>query len=787
MTALNQKMWRDLWHMRAQALAIALVIMCGVAVYMMFISTLDSLHLTRATYYENNRFADVFASLKRAPEGLRQRIAAIPGVESAETRVVANINLDIIDFPEPATGLLVSVPDDGTQHLNALYLRQGRFVDPGRDDEVIISEAFAEAHGFKPGDTLFAIINGHRRALTIVGSALSPEYIHQLRPGGMFPDYKRFAVFWMSRNALGQAYDMDGAFNNVVLRLLSGTNVSDVIDRLDDLLEPYGGYGAIERADQRSNRFLAEEFLQLQNLANIFPVIFLGIAAFMLNVVIGRMVTLQREQVAALKAFGYDNRAVVWHFLKLVLIIVFFGVVSGIILGVYLGNKLAAIYTLFFRLPYLAFVIEPGVIIEATFISALAATLGTVFAVRRAAVLKPAEAMRPEPPTIYRKTILEHIGLQRFFSQPTRMILRHIERRPVKSLLTVFGIALACGLVMTGRFQPDTVSYMIDVQYNIAHREDISITFNEPTAKKAQYELQGLHGVEHVEVFRAVPVRLRFQHRSYRTGITGVEPGGDIQRLLDADLQPIRLPASGVVLTDYLGTLLGVRPGDRITVEILEGDMAIREVTVAGLVKEYLGVSAYMELGALNRLLHEGPTISGAYLAVDSKMQTALYGTLKKMPQVAGIAVREQEIRNYNKTMRETMLFYSYVGSVFSIIIAFGIIYNNARITLTERGRELASLRVLGMTRAEISYILLGELGILTLLAMPLGIIIGEWLCMMIVINAQTDLFRVPVILELDTYAFAVTIVLVSAIASGLLVRRRLDELDLIAVLKTKE
>lgn len=787
MKALDWKLWRDLWHMKGQATAIALVIVCGVAIYIMFISTLDSLRLTRSTYYDNNRFADVFATLKRAPESLRPQIAAIPGVDRIDTRVVAHVNIDINGFPEPVTGLLISIADRGPQPLNQLYLRKGRMPDAERDDEIIVSEAFAEAHGFEPGDKIHVIINGRRKAMTITGAALSPEYIHQLRPGGVFPDYKRYGVFWMSRSTLARAYDMDGAFNNVVLKLIPGANAGDIIDRLDDLLEPYGGLGAIEREDQRSHRFLTEEFGQLQNLANIFPVIFLGIAAFMLNVVISRMVSMQREQIAALKAFGYGNPAIVWHYLKLVMVIVLLGVTAGIISGIYLGAKLGAIYSIFFRLPYLLFHVESSVIGEAALTSILAAALGTVFAVHRAAVLRPAEAMRPEAPTQYKVTLLENVGLKKYLSQPTRMILRHIGRRPVKSLLTVFGIALACGINMTGRFQEDTVNYMLDIQYGMAHREDLTITFTEPTSRNAQYSLQSLAGVEHSEVFRAVPAQLRFQHRHYRTAITGVEPSGDIQRLLDADLRVIRLPEDGIILTDFLGKLLGVRPGDELTVEILEGNRPVRSLTVVGLVREYLGVNAYMELAALNRFMREGPSISGAYLAIDKQAQPQVYQALKDMPRVAGVTVREQELKNFNKTMAETMLFYTYIASIFSVIISFGVIYNNARIALTERGRELASLRVLGFTRAEISYILLGELGLLTLVALPLGIVMGQWLCAMIAKDLQTDLYRVPLILEPDTYAFATTIVVVAAIVSGIIVRRKLDELDLIAVLKTKE
>ena len=787
MKAINRKLLRDLWQMKSQALAIALVVMCGVATYIMFLSTLGALRATQDNYYRDYRFADVFATLKRAPQALGQRVQDMTGVDQAELRVKAQVRLAMPDFAEPVTGLMVSVSERGRDGLNALHLRSGRLPQAGRADEVLASAPFAQAHGLQLGDRFDAILNGRRQPLTLVGTALSPEYIQQMRPGSVFPDPKRFGVLWMDRRALAQAYEMDGAFNDLSLRLRPGADSQPVIDQIDELLKPYGGLGAYGRKDQLSHRFLEQELAQLGTLAGLFPILFMGVAAFLLNVVIGRLVAMQREQIATLKAFGYSNLAVLRHYLRLVAAIVALGVVAGVGLGVWLGKLLADIYTEFYHFPYLLFSLPPGTVLEAGLASLLAAGVGTVFAVWRAASLRPAQAMRPEPPARFRESWLEQLGLKRWLSQPSRMIIRNLQRRALKSLLSVLGIALACGIIITGLFQRDTVGYMVNVQFGMAQREDLSVTFTDPTAYRARFDLQGLNGVELVEVFRSVPVRLRHGHRSYRTGIRGIEPDGDIARLLDADLAPVRLPAEGILLTDYLGRLLDVRVGDRLSVEVLEGRRPVREVVVAGLVREYLGVSGYMQLAALNTFLLEGPTISGAYLRVAPGQLAALYSQLKDMPRVLGLAERVQEIRNFNRVMDETMLFFTYVATVFAVIIAFGVIYNSARIALTERGRELASLRVLGFTRAEISYILLGELGLLTLLAIPLGLWLGRGMCYYIAHAMQSDLFRVPVVLLPQTYAFACVVVLVASLLSGLAVRRRLDQLDLIAVMKAAE
>ncbi|MDH3688752.1 MAG: FtsX-like permease family protein [Gammaproteobacteria bacterium] len=787
MRAIEKKLFRELWQMKGQALAIALVITSGVATFVMSLTTLDSLLITQSTYYRNYHFADVFASLKRAPDELRSRIAAIPGVDQVETRVVGMANIDVEGFDEPVVGQFTSISDAGQPLLNQLYIKSGRLVDAGRDDEVVLSDTFAGAHGLRPGDRISAVINGRGRTLRVVGLALSPEYIYQVGPGALFPDDKRFGVMWMARTPLGTAFDMDGAFNDVVLSLSADANLEVVLERLDNLLKPYGGLDAIGREDQLSHDYLSEEFRMLKTLATLFPMIFLGVAAFLLNVVVSRLIGTQREIIAALKAFGYSNTSVGVHYLKLVLLIVAAGVVGGLIAGAWLGRGMSEIYVEFYRFPFLMYEIGPEIALAGALISAIAATVGTLHAVRKAAQLPPAEAMRPEPPARYRETLVERVGLKRFLSQPSRMIARHIERQPMKSTLTVIGIAFSCAIMMLGSFQEDAIDFMMDVQYGLASREDMTISFVEPTSKRAVYDLLSLGGAHDAEVYRLVPARLRFGHRSRRTAIQGLEAEGELRRVLDARLQPLDLPLNGIVLTDRLAEILEVQPGDLLTVEVLEGSRPTLQVPVAGLVNEFVGLSAYMHRSTLNRLMREGETISGVYLTADSQYHSEIYRELKKMPRVAGTVVRMNAVKSFYETFAETVLVFAFINTLLAGTVAFGVVYNSARIAVAERGRELASLRVLGFSRGEISYIMLGELGLLTLIAIPTGFVIGRGLCGYIANNLQTDLYRVPLVLEPTTYAFAATVVLVAAILSGLIVRRRLDHLDLIAVLKTKE
>ncbi|MEQ8762325.1 MAG: ABC transporter permease, partial [Planctomycetota bacterium] len=511
------------------------------------------------------------------------------------------------------------------------------------------------------------------------------------------------------------------------------------------------------------------------------------VAAFLLNVVVTRLLATQCEQIAALKAFGYSNGTLAVHFTKLVLAIVIVGWMLGSLGGRWLRHGLAAMYMKFYHFPYLDYGVAPWLLGVAAAVAITAALLGTLHAVWRAASLPPAEAMRPEPPASYRVSWVERLGLQRWLHQPTRMIIRNLERRPIKSLFAILGMAFSCAILVLGAFFGEAVEHMVQVQLRIASREDTTVTFIEPTSRKALFELERLQDVDRGEPFRTVPVRIRAGHRTYRTAVEGLEPGCTLARRLDEDLEVLEVPAEGVMLSEYLGAWLGVAEGDSVTIEALEGTRSIAEVPVARLIRDYIGINATMSLTALNRLMDEGPAISGVRLATGGRFDPALFDEIEERPRVAATTIRRNIIRNFNETMAEQVLTFSFFNTLLAMSIAFGVVYNSARISLSERSRELASLRVLGFRRGEIAYILLGELAVLTLSGIVIGFGVGWLLGAFLIQKMQTDLFRIPLIIDPGTYAFAATVVLVSAIISSIIVKHMLDRLDLVAVLKTRE
>ena len=788
MGPLNRKLFRDVIHLRGQVAAITLVVACGVTSFVAMRSTYNSLQASQQSYYEAYRFADVFVQLKRAPDSISARVNEIPGVGKAEFRVVADVTLDVPGLDEPAKGRIVSIPGEQVAMLNDLYIKEGRYIEAGQTNEVLASAAFATANQLKPGSTISAVINGKWQKLQIVGLALSPEYVYEIRSGEIFPDNRRSGVLWMSREALGPAFDMKGAFNDIALTLGPGAVEADVMRQLDDLLANYGGLGAYNRDDQVSNHFLSNEIAELQVTGTFIPAIFLLTTGFLIHLVLSRLVATQRQEIAVLKAFGYGNYALGFHYLKLAFMVVLGGVILGIATGWYFGFKITALYMEFFRFPVLRYAPGPMVIATAVLISLSAAAVGALGAVRRTISLPPAEAMRPEAPAGFRTNVIERLRIHQLVPTSVRIILRNLERRPLQAMLSITGTALAAALLVVGFFLYfDTIERIIDIQFNEVQREDVSVVFHEPRPAAVKYDLAGLPGVIRVEPYRAVPVRLRFAHRTRRTVLLGLQDSAELRRVVAKDLQTATMPPEGLLLNTKLAEILGVIPGQTLQVEVLEGSRPVRDVPVTGTVDELVGLSAYMDVRALHRLMNEDETSSGAFLMVDSPAIPKLYAELKQTPAVSAVSIPEAALGSFNETVAKTINVSTVVLIAFAVIIAFGMVYNGARIALSERGHELASLRVLGFTRAEIGFMLLGEQAILTLLAIPVGFALGYGISGLITVAIDTELIRFPLLISRQTYALSFLVIAGSAFFSGCLVRWRLRNLDLVAVLKTRE
>jgi len=788
MKALDRKLLREIWRLRGQALAVAIVVASGVAVLVMSLSTLQSLDVTTASYYERNRFADVFATAVRAPLRIADRVAALPGVQSVDARVTRFATLDIEDFSEPVIGQLISIPESGQPLLNQLTLRSGRWVEPNRHDEVILNEPFAEAHGLVPGSHLSALVNGHERTLTVVGTALSPEFVYSLGPGAIMPDDKRFGVLWMGREALESAYDLKGAFNDLAISLLRGADAESVLSGVDRLLEPYGGIRAIERANQISNWFVMNEIAQLGTMSTVMPTIFLIVAAFLTYMVLNRLIATERSEIGLLKAFGYSHREIAWHYIKLVIVIAVVGIVLGSLLGALFGYDNTRRYADFFRFPLLIYRPSPSAFLIASAVSVGTTLAGAIGAAIRAASLPPAEAMRPPQPVIYHRSRVVGSRLFAWLDQPTRIALRQIGRWPMRSLFTTIGVSMSLALLVMGLQWGDMVDEMSEKVFYDAQRQTMTIGLIEPQRMDVLQDFLNLPGVMRAEPQRIVGADFSVGTRRHRGAITGLSRDGILQPVHDdASERDIPVPAGGLAMATRLAQKLDVGIGDEVWVEIQEGRRPVVRLPVVSLFETLISTPVYMDIDALNRLLRERPSLSYASLLVDRSAEPALFSKLKSLPGIGAIMLKQAAIDSFHSTIGEQLLIYTGIFALFAGALGFGVAYNSARIALSERGRELATLRVLGFTRGEISYILLAEVALLIAVALPLGCLAGRALTELIAQLLDTELFRIPVTIEPSTYGFAVLLTLLSTVGSAALVRRRIDRLDLIRVLKTRE
>jgi putative ABC transport system permease protein len=786
MATLHRKLLRESLRLKGQVATIALVVACGITSFIALRATWRSLEWSRDDYYDRCRFAHVFAHLERAPEAVARRLEAVPGVAVVETRVSEEVTVPLEGLSRPAYGRILSLPPSGVPAVNAIVIRQGRTPERGRD-EVVLLEAFAMANRIALGDRVPVVMNGKLRQLPVVGLGLSPEFVYAIRPGTMSDDPQRFAVLWMERTVLASAFDLDGAFNDAGLRLEPGASEPAVLAEIDRILEPYGGTGAVARKHQVSNHILTGELAQLGSLAGMVPLVFLAVAAFLVNMVLARLIATQRSDIAALKAVGYSNREVAGHYLGLVAVVMLPGAGFGLLGGWGLGRMLVELYAGFFRFPVLSLRITPGLALTAVLTSTGSAALGALLAVRGAVRLPPAEAMRPPAPARYRRTLVERLGLGTLAGPSGMMVIREITRRPLRTVLSSLGIAGAIALVVLGRFGMDSLDHYLEQTVRREQRQDMAVVFSHPRPLRAIGELEQRPGVRLAEPLRTVPVRIRHGHQWRDTALVGLSPGSELRRLIDRHGPRVTLPPDGLLVSAKLAEVLGLAVGDRPTLERREGDRRSVDPVVAALIDDTVGLQMYATDELLARLGREEGTVTTALVSVDPLYRSDLEEHLRRSPFVIDVTDLDADLARLRAMNESAMDVWSLVAVTLGAAVVFGVVYNNARIALAARSRELASLRVLGFSRHEISTVLLAGLAIEVLLALPLGVALGRWWAGYFMTAVDAETFRWSAFVAPRTYAGAIAVALAAAALSALWVRRSLDRLDLVSVLKTRE
>jgi len=786
---LDRKLVRNLREMKGQALAIILIIACGVAAFVSVLTAYRGLKGSQAAYYAEYRMADVWAPLERMPRSTLRELEQVPGTRRVEGRIVFEVTLDLPEMSQPVSARILSVPDRRRRTLNDLHLVRGRWFDHDGYREVILADRFAREHGLDVGDRLFAVMNNRKQPLRIVALAMTPEFVYMIRGAGeILPDPVHFTVMWLSESFAESIFDFEDACNEVVVTLDPDADPREVIETLDERLDRYGAIGAYERKDQLSHAYMQSEIDGLEGSATMVPAIFLGIAAFVLHTMMNRLVRTQRGQVAIFRAFGYTRARLRTHFLKLALLIGGIGAALGSALGLWMAAGLVEMYKEFYSLPILVFDADPVAIGVAWILSLGFAAFGAWGALRTVSRVEPAEGMRPEAPVVYVRTLLERWAwLWARLSFAARMAARQLARNKFRAGITAGGVALACSIVFLAFYTRDAVDKLIATQFGAIERQDIKLAFHRETGRAAMYDLRRLDGVRTAEPELLVPVRFRNGRHEKQTALTGMAPQQTLMGLVDADLAPVPMPRSGLLLSRKLADILHVEPGDSIEVSVLNGKKPRFRALVENVVDEYLGAFAYAEIGALSRWIGEEYAVTGARLAVDPVDGERIGLDLKQVPAVAAVMDKNRTLQMFRDTLAESQAITNTVLIGFAGVIMLGVIYNTARISLSERSRELASMRVLGYTRAEVGGILALENVLLVIVAIPFGLGLGVLFAWLMAQAYETELFRFPFVVEPASLLWTVVAAAVFTLAANLAVQRRVRALDLIEVLKERD
>jgi putative ABC transport system permease protein len=772
MKSLDRKLLRDLWRFRASAFGICIVLAVATWTFVLANGAYHSLDATREAYYKRNNFADVFVNFTRAPRSILDDVRAIDGVGTVEGSIRQYATLDMPNQAIPVRALFNALGDRGFNRLNKLTLRSGRMPRAGYASEVVVDQNFASANDLGPGDTVDSIIYGRKFRLDIVGIGSSPEFIFTLGPGDFLPDEERFGVFWMNAKALESATDRIGAINAISVALSKGAPEADVLRKIDSLTEKYGGTGAYGRKYHLSHAFLSNELKQLESLTAVIPPVFLFVAAFLVYVVLGRLVRTERVQIGLLKALGYSDWSIGLHYLKFAMLISVVGTAIGAVVGFVVGRHVTSLYAQLYSFPFLEYRLPIAVFLQSLLLASLSAALGAISGVRLAIRLEPARAMAPPPPPVYEAGPAENLGRRLRLSPVGYMILRHLLRWPMRSAMTSIGVALSIGLTFATLQFVDSARTMIASSFAREQRQDITIMFNEPNNQNAVQEVANIPGVLLAEPSRRSLVKLRHGFREERTIIDGLLADGQLSVRVHRNLGIVPLPPRGLMISQHTANKLDVRLGDQLEVELMGGNRTKTRMEIAAIVDEFVASRVYASAETMQIITRDDTPADSVLARIDQGQRETIYKKLKGMPRVMGVVEKNASIQKFEELIDQNIMTLIRVFVVFASAVSAGVVYNSARIIHAERAQEFAILRVLGYERRQVAMILIGELATLVAIAVPLGCVIGTYLGRFMTSMISSDLFRLPFAPTRSTYGSAVVICLIATMLSIALVVR---------------
>jgi len=789
---LDRKLLREIGGAKGLLLAITSIIAIGVSCYVCMQSAYLNLSLAKQRYYRQCRMGDFWIDLKKAPEAELRQVADIPGVAIMQPRIQFLATMDVPRATEPINGIVLSLPERRETIVNDIVLRRGSYFTDRRDNEVIVNATFAEARGIHPGQYIHVLLNNRRQELFVVGTALSSEFAYLLGPGAMMPDPQHFGVLYIKHHYAEEVFDFNGAANQVVGRLEPAyrDHPERVLREAERLLEPYGVLATTPLKLQASNQYLSNEIAGLASMATILPVVFLTVAALVLNVLMTRLARQQRVVVGTLKALGYSNTQVFFHFLKFGSVVGIAGSVLGSILGYLFATGMTHVYNQYFEFPDLVSAFYAHTHLVGLAVSLACAIAGTMHGARSMLKLHPAEAMRPAPPRRGGAIFLERFAtIWNRLSAGWRVAIRSIVRHRFRTAAGVFAAAMGAGLLVAGFMMNEAADYMVDFQFHRVSRSDVDLVFKGAQGEEVLTELKQLPGVDLVEPQLNVGCTFVNGAARRKGGIIGVLPDAQLTMPRDRDGQRLRIPDTGLVVNRRLAEILDVGPGDDLTIVPVEGDRHPLSVPVAEITDSFMGLAVYADIHFLSRLRDEEFAVSGAQLKTVNNREeiNQLYRELKQLPAIESITSRRHMVNMLTDTIIQNQRVMIFMLVFFSGAVFFGSVLNSSMVSLAERSREVATLGALGYTPWEIGGMFLRETMVVNLLGALLGLPIGYGLTELTAYGFNNDLLRLPVVTAPWIWWWTIGLSIAFSLAAHAIVQWRIYCMDLLESLKVKE
>lgn len=789
---LYRKLIRDLLARKGALLALVLMVAIGVACYVGLAGVFRDLDSARSRYYNTNRLADFSVDVKRLPTTLLPQISQSQNIQRLEGRISFPARIDLPKVALPISGTAISLPLERQVIINDVLLCRGSWFRGGDDHEVILNDAFATANQLKPGDRIQVLLLDREYDLLIVGTAMSPEFVYLVPPGaGLAPDPARFGVLYLRKDFLQRACDLQGACNQLV-GLAHNNSKPELVRTLEILerqLEPYGVTNTTPVQEQTSVQFLADELMGLKSTAMVMPTIFLVVAALVLNILVGRMVSQQRSTIGTLRALGYSTRSIFTHYLGYGAIVGALGGTSGCLFGVWMQSFYVGVYRQFFDIPQINLHLYGDILWQGWLISVICSMLGTVKGIRYAVRLEPSEAMRPPAPEIGGKVLPERVTIfWNHLSFNWKMVFRAIFRNPFRSGVVILASVISTALIVSAFGMLDSLDYLMNYQFIRISHEDNTISLREPVDMGSISEARLLPGVKAVEPQLSVPCELRLGPLRRRVGVIGLPSNNRLFTPLDKLNQPVVIPQRGLVLSKKLAELLNARQGDVLQLRALIGTRKECWAPVMAVVDTYLGLSAYAHLEYLSHLIGETAVVNNL-LTVNQPKQSddRFLHEVHQRPAVIGVSRRARSMEALHESFGQTMGVFIGVLVLFAGLIAFGSVFNTALVSLSERQREVASLRVLGYLPGQISRIFSGESLLLNVVGIGLGLWAGHGMVELISQAYNTDVYRFPAIIHPLRYPLSVVLMLFFVGLAQWIIYRMIRRLDWLEQLKVKE